>query len=179
MSKHASNACEATFLRAHGSDEMERCSIKAVSIPVTGWSWHVATLCYETREVDRFEQNPDPARFAWADAQRVLPRAYGFSSWAKLKQHVEDLNVETFCAAAESGDVVAVRKLAKARPELVNVQRAGKFAEIVALHFAVLNRDVAWRRLPLKVQTMCLKWLSHRIKVDEARGKCTVLASGR
>ncbi len=40
-------------------------------------------------EVERFERRPDPANFALADAQRVLARAYGFSSWVKLKQHVE------------------------------------------------------------------------------------------
>ena len=31
-------------------------------------------------EVERFERSPDPANFALADAQRVLARAYGFSS---------------------------------------------------------------------------------------------------
>src|ERR1700722_3016646 len=31
-------------------------------------------------EVERFERSPDPANFALADAQRVLGRAYGFSS---------------------------------------------------------------------------------------------------
>lgn len=97
-------------------------------------------------EVDRFEQNPDPARFALADAQRVLARAYGFSSWAKLKQHVDGLNVETFCAAVQAGDVATVRKLAKARPELVSVERGGEFGEMIALHFAVLNRDAEMTR---------------------------------
>ncbi len=92
-------------------------------------------------EVDRFEQNPDPARFALADAQRVLARAYGFSSWATLKQHVDGLNVEAFCAAVEAGDVATVRKLAKARPELVGIERGGEFGEMIALHFAVFNRD--------------------------------------
>jgi hypothetical protein len=32
-------------------------------------------------EIERFERSPDPAHFALADAQRVLARAYGFSSW--------------------------------------------------------------------------------------------------
>ena len=31
-------------------------------------------------EVERFERSPDAANFALADAQRVLARAYGFSS---------------------------------------------------------------------------------------------------
>jgi ankyrin repeat protein len=97
-------------------------------------------------EVNRFEQNPDPARFALADAQRVLARAYGFSSWAKLKQHVDGLNVEAFGAAVEAGDVATVRKLAKARPELVSIERGGEFGEMIALHFAVLHRDAEMTR---------------------------------
>jgi hypothetical protein len=36
-------------------------------------------------EVERFDRRPDPAKFALADARRVLARAYGFSSWAALK----------------------------------------------------------------------------------------------
>ena len=43
-------------------------------------------------EVERFERSPDPANFALADAQRVLARAYGFSSWPALKDHVEGVN---------------------------------------------------------------------------------------
>src|SRR5262249_33815250 len=62
-------------------------------------------------EVERFERTPDPANFALADAQRVLARAYGFSSWPKLKQHVEGVNFEALLAAAEAGDVAAVRRL--------------------------------------------------------------------
>jgi hypothetical protein len=119
-------------------------------------------------------------------ARRRAPRANGLSRAGSAPGNLRerdrtraDATDAAICAAAESGDVATVCKLAKARPELVNIQRGGKFAKIVALHFAVLNRGVAWRRLPLKVQTMCLKWLSHRIQVDEARGKCTVLASGR
>lgn len=102
-------------------------------------------------DVARFELNPDPAGFTLADAQRVLARAYGFSSWAKLKQHVDGLNVETFCAAAAAGDFVTVRKLAKARPELVNSERGGGFGEAIALHFAVLNRDVEMTRTLLEL----------------------------
>lgn len=42
-------------------------------------------------EVERFEQRAGPANFALADAQRVLARAYGFSSWAELKHQVTRL----------------------------------------------------------------------------------------
>ena len=92
-------------------------------------------------EVEQFERNPESADFTLVDAQRVLARAYGFRSWPSLKQHVDGLHVSAFCAAAEAGDVVTVRKLANARPELVNIERGGEFGERIALHFAVLNRD--------------------------------------
>ena len=91
-------------------------------------------------EVERFEGDLDPVSFALADAQRVLARAYGFSSWTKLKQHVDGVNVDAFCEAASAGDVATVRKLAKSRPELVNIERGSGFGERIALHFAVLNR---------------------------------------
>jgi ankyrin repeat protein len=89
-------------------------------------------------EVERFERSPDPAKFALADAQRVLARAYGFSSWPALKNHVEGVNFAAFLAAAEAGDVAAVRRLAKARPDLIN-QHAALGGS--ALHRAVLSRN--------------------------------------
>ena len=71
-------------------------------------------------EVERFERSPDPANFALADAQRVLARAYGFSSWPALKNHVEGVNFAALLTAAEAGDVAAVRQLAAARPDPLN-----------------------------------------------------------
>lgn len=97
-------------------------------------------------EVERFERNPDPAGFALADAQRVLARAYGFPSWTVLKQHVDGLNVRAFCAAVEAGDVITVRKLGKARPELVSLSPDGEFGERIALHTAVIDRDAEMTR---------------------------------
>jgi hypothetical protein len=84
-------------------------------------------------EVERFEQFPDRTRFALADAQRVLARSYGFSSWTKLKQHVDGVNVKAFCEAVDAGDVVSVRKLAKARPELVSLSPDGENGERIPL----------------------------------------------
>ena len=100
-------------------------------------------------EVERFDKNLDPERFALADAQRVLARSYGFSSWTRLKQHVEGINVDAFIAAAEAGDFSAVRQLAKARPELVE-------ANLVefdggALHQAVLKRDAEMTRVLMQL----------------------------
>jgi hypothetical protein len=57
-------------------------------------------------EVEQFERSPDPASFALADAQRVLARAYGYSSWIELKDHVEGVNLATFIAAVEDSDLL-------------------------------------------------------------------------
>lgn len=92
-------------------------------------------------EVAKFERQLSPATFALADAQRILARSYGFASWSKLKQHIDGLTSERFYAAAEAGDLVTMRRIAKGRPELVNLERGGKFGERTALHYAVLNRD--------------------------------------
>ena len=89
-------------------------------------------------EIERHERSPDAANFALADAQRVLARAYGFSSWPALKDHVEGVNFAALLAAVEAGDVAAVRRLAKARPDLINHHDESRGG---ALHRAVLRRD--------------------------------------
>ncbi len=100
-------------------------------------------------EVERFERSPDPANFALADAQRVLARAYGFSSWPALKNHVEGVNFAALLAAAEAGDVAAVRRLAKARPDLLNPHIAD-FRD-GALRRAVLRRDEELTRVLMQL----------------------------
>lgn len=42
-------------------------------------------------EVARHEQTPDQVAFALHDAQRVLARSYGFTSWQKLKSYVQTI----------------------------------------------------------------------------------------
>ena len=99
-------------------------------------------------EVERFERNSLARAFALADAQRVLARAYGFSSWAALKDHVEGVNFEALLAAAEAGDVATVRRLAKAHPEWISHHadlRGG------ALHRAVLRRDEELTRVLMQL----------------------------
>jgi ankyrin repeat protein len=98
-------------------------------------------------EVECFEETPDAAKFALADAQRVLARAYGFSSWPALKNHVEGVNLQTLLAAADASDVAAVRRIAKARPDLIDQQ--GQFGS--ALHCAVLNRDEKLARVLMQL----------------------------
>jgi ankyrin repeat protein len=100
-------------------------------------------------EVERFERRPDQTKFALADAQRVLARAYGFAGWTKLKLHVQGVNAAAFCAAVNAGDVATVRSLAIARPELVHCEAAGFTG--LPLHIAVLHRDADMTRLLMEL----------------------------
>lgn len=100
-------------------------------------------------EVARFGRGEDPAAFALAGAQLVLARAYGFSSWSALKDHVDGANFAALLAAAEAGDLAAVRRLAGARPDLINPDLA-EFRDS-ALHRAVLRRDEELTRLLMQL----------------------------
>ncbi|MEI9974516.1 MAG: ankyrin repeat domain-containing protein [Ignavibacteriota bacterium] len=84
--------------------------------------------------------------FTLSEAQRELARSYGFDSWPKLKAFVDGANVARLAEAVKTGDLSTVRKLIKARPELVGIDMAGD-DEHRALHFAVLRRDPAMVRL--------------------------------
>jgi ankyrin repeat protein len=97
-------------------------------------------------EVRQFEREPDAQTFALNDAQRVLARAYGFASWAKLKAFVDGATIARFADAAEAGDLMQVRSMLASRPELVGMDRSGG-DEHRALHYAVLRRDAAMVKL--------------------------------
>ena len=97
-------------------------------------------------EVQQFERQPDPAAFAFRDAQRVLARAYGYQSWPKLKAFVDGANIAKLAAAVQAGDAAKVRVLLHARPELVGMDM-GANNEHRALHYAVLRRDLTMVRL--------------------------------
>jgi ankyrin repeat protein len=100
-------------------------------------------------EVEQREQGLVPARFTLDDAQRVLARAYGHSSWARLTQHVEGVHFEGLLAAAEAGDVSAVRQIAAVRPELLKPHLA-EFRDS-ALHRAVLLRHEELTRVLMQL----------------------------
>jgi ankyrin repeat protein len=100
-------------------------------------------------EVERFERSPDPANFALADAERVLARAYGFATWPALKNHVDGVNFAALLAAVDDGDVAAVRRIAKARPDLINPHHA-EFRDS-ALHHAVLSRNEEMTRVLMRL----------------------------
>jgi ankyrin repeat protein len=96
-------------------------------------------------EIERFERKPDPAQFALGDSQRVLARAYGFSSWTKLKERLDLLaHVPRFVAAVKAGDVRTVRELARPRPALLAEWRDAEAPS--ALHHAVVHRDAKMTR---------------------------------
>jgi ankyrin repeat protein len=100
-------------------------------------------------EVERIDRGSKPASFALADAQRVLARAYGFTSWARLKHQVEGVTHEAFLAAVDAGDIDSVRRLARSRPELVNPDLA-EFSDS-PIHRAVVKRDIKMTRLLMQL----------------------------
>ena len=59
--------------------------------------------------------------------------------------------MQAFCEAVQAGDIVRVQELAKARPELVGIERGGSFGEQIALHLAVLNRNTEMTRLLMQL----------------------------
>ena len=97
-------------------------------------------------EVRRFEREPDLSRFALHDAQRVLARAYGFESWARLKAFVDGVTMKRFAEAAKTGDLDEVCAMLGARPELATMDMS-EGDEHRALHFAVYRRDLPMIRL--------------------------------
>jgi hypothetical protein len=64
---------------------------------------------------------PAPAHLTLADAQLVVARGYGFSSWSALKAKIESLRqtpVEQFLGALHAGDVQRVRTLLETHAEV-------------------------------------------------------------
>ncbi|HEX4231767.1 MAG TPA: ankyrin repeat domain-containing protein [Bryobacteraceae bacterium] len=97
-------------------------------------------------EVRQFERSPNPSTFALNDAQRVLARAYGYESWAKLKASVDGVNIARFIHAVQTADMAQVRLMLKTRPELIDMDVSAS-NEHRGIHYAVLRRDAAMVRL--------------------------------
>jgi ankyrin repeat protein len=100
-------------------------------------------------EIQKFELNPDPSRFALNDAQRILARAYGYESWPKLKAFVDGANIARLAEAVKAGNLTQVQSMLASRPELIGMDMA-ESDEHRALHYAVLRRDVPMVRLLMK-----------------------------
>lgn len=97
-------------------------------------------------EVRQFERAPERLTFTLNDAQRVLARAYGYASWAKLKAFVDGIHVARLIEVVQAGDIAQARVVLNARPELVHMDVNGG-NEHRALHYAVLRRDAAMVKL--------------------------------
>ena len=83
-----------------------------------------------------------------ADAQHVIAREYGFSSWPRLKDHINQLTsrkrndeVLEFIRAVTVGDAEDTRRQLAANEQLARLDVA-EDNEHRALHFAVRKRDV-------------------------------------
>lgn len=100
-------------------------------------------------EVERFERTLDPSSFSLTDAQRVLARAHGFSSWPALREHVDGVTYTALLAAVDAGDLNAVLRIAGARPDLVNPDHAE--LRDSPLHRAVLHRDEPLTRVLMQL----------------------------
>jgi hypothetical protein len=93
-------------------------------------------------------------RFALADAQLVIARLHYFDSWPKLLAHIDalqqrDPRVMRFEAAADAiiaGNVVALRELLRAHPELVH-ERAVRAHRAPLLHYIAANGVEDYRQI--------------------------------
>jgi ankyrin repeat protein len=97
-------------------------------------------------EVTVHYRDADLTSFALHDAQLVIARSYGFDSWPKLKSYVNGVTAKRLADAVRAGDTDLVGAMLKARPELVNTDRAEN-DEHRAIHYAVLGRSPHMVRL--------------------------------
>ena len=81
-------------------------------------------------EVTAHYRGADAATFALHDAQLVLARAYGFESWPKLKAFVDGATVSRLIDAVRAGDTARVEAMLQARPEIINMDAAGRATSI-------------------------------------------------
>jgi ankyrin repeat protein len=97
-------------------------------------------------EINAHYRNAERATFALHDAQLVLARSYGFDSWPKLKAYVDGVTARALAEAVRGGDAERVRRMLKARPELVNFEMAEN-DEHRAIHYAVFARSAEMVRI--------------------------------
>jgi len=97
-------------------------------------------------EVHAHYRVADASKFALHDAQLVLARSYGFESWPKLKAYVDGVTVQRLADAVRTDNLVQVRTMLKARPELANLAMSYG-DEHRPIHFAVMKRSAEMVRL--------------------------------
>jgi ankyrin repeat protein len=104
----------------------------------------------------RWQNLPSHARFTLADAQLVVAREYGFTTWAVLKAHVLSLqpdavteaSIRSLQDAAGRGDLARLAALLDANPGLID-ETAGPGVR-TALHHAVFGKSEAGVRFLLE-----------------------------
>ncbi|HUE85286.1 MAG TPA: ankyrin repeat domain-containing protein [Vicinamibacterales bacterium] len=97
-------------------------------------------------EVSGHYHDASQAGFALHDTQLVIARAYGFSSWPRLKAYVDGVTLRRLDDAIKAGDLARVRAMLHARPELAALE----IDNHSLLHHAVLSRAAEMVQLLLE-----------------------------
>jgi len=126
------------------------------------------------------------SKFALADAQLIIAREYGFDSWPKFTEHVEELARESspvskFESAADAvvtGDARTLESLLREMPELVRA-RSTRLHRSTLLHYVAANGFENYRqKCPENVVDMAKILLNAGAEVDavaDTYGKSTTL----
>jgi len=113
----------------------------------------VQTWIDEVSEFAAQKMRSEKRKCILADAQFVIARSHGFSSWPALARHVEQLtrknsSAAQFEAAADavvSGDIQTLRRLLKENPELVR-ERSARDHRATLLHYTSANGVEGYRQ---------------------------------
>ena len=85
----------------------------------------------------------------WSTRSECFRHVYGFSTWPSLENHVEGVYFAALLAAAEAGDVAAVRQLAEAHPNPLNPNLADSCDS--ATRRTVLSRNEELTRILMQL----------------------------
>lgn len=96
--------------------------------------------------VERFLPQASTTGLQLSGAQLVVARHHGYASWAKLRAHVDRVNLSRLVDHVQRGELSEVRSLLRQRPELVHMDMAENDEHRV-LHYAVLTRNEPMVRL--------------------------------
>jgi len=123
------------------------------------------------------ERSIPPGEFKLSDAQLVIAREYGFSSWPRLKHHIDiaraglDKTFDQFASAVSRSDTDQARQLLEATPALakrINDPVIGFDAPPLLVAAGCNNRELVdvliWKAaLNLKSPSGFLTQLKHRV----------------
>ena len=139
-------------------------------------------------EVEKFAKSKlatGPCRLV--DAQFVIARSHGFSSWPKFSRHLEAAvqdgsSVSKFEAAADaivSGDSAALERLLREQPKLVHARSTREHAATL-LHYVSANGVEGYRqRTPQNIVEIAAMLLRAGAEIDATAdvygGRCTTL----